>query len=568
MFRFIHRTISTVHSAALLLGAAGFLSRVLGLVRDRLLASRFGASRELDAYYAAFQVPDFIYSVLLLGAASMAILPLFVERESRSREEAERFIQSLITFFLIAASVILCIGIFAAPFLIKKLFPGFDDIAYGNAVFLTRIIFLSPLFLGVSGILSSVVQVHHKFVAYALAGIAYNVGIILGILVLVPYGGVRWLGFGVVIGALLHFCTQFAAYRSLGFSLRGIRRFWNSSVKEVLFLSAPRVISLSLSQITLVIMMGIASTLREGSLAVFQFANNLGFLPLGIFAVSYATALFPRLSENAVQRDAQAFFQNIFFGVRTVLLWIVPLVFLFVVLRAHIVRVVLGAGAFDWADTRLTAAAFAILSIALIGESMNAFFIRGFYALKETWLPLAMDAIATGVSVIGAFMFTRLFQTTPAFTDVFYSLLRITDVAGSEVLGIVCGFSLGIIVRTMLLMVGLFVRTRSRFNTHERADVRRQFSRSIGQIFLGGLGAGITAYYALQFFSQFFILDSFTNVFFEGCLAGIAGGIIYVLVLYAMKNEDLRSLFESLHKRFFSIEALPQHWNGEKTTLE
>jgi hypothetical protein len=146
--------------------------------------------------------------------------------------------------------------------------------------------------------------------------------------------------------------------------------------------------------------------------------------------------------------------------------------------------------------------------------------------------------------------------------------LRITDVAGSEVLGIVCGFSLGIMLRTVFLMVGLFVRARRAFTMHERVEGRYQFFRSIGEIFFGSLGAGIATYYALQFFSQFFILDSFANVFFEGCLAGIAGGVVYVLVLYAMKNEDLQSLLKSLHKQFFKIEVLPQHWNGEKTTLE
>ncbi len=568
MLGFLNRTTSTIHSAALILGAAGFLSRLLGLLRDRMLAGTFGAGPELDAYYAAFQIPDFVYTILLLGAGSMAILPIFVEALNRNREEAERFINSLVTFFSIVTTAIIAVGILIAPVIVKILFPGFTAENIETVIFLTRIIFISPLFLGISGILTSPLQVFHKFIAYALSSILYNVGIILGIIAFVPLWGVRGLAFGVIIGALLHCAVQLYTYRSLKFSLSFVRDWWNGSVREVLSLSFPRVLALSLRQLMFVILFGLASTLHPGSISIFQFAQNLGFLPVGIFAVSYATAFFPRLSQHAVERNAKEFFEDIFFSIRTVAFWIIPIAFLSAVLRAHIVRVALGAGAFDWSDTRLTAAAFAILIVALIGESFTTLLLRGFYALKETWLPLWISLASMIVSVGGAFGFLELFRSFPLLAEVVYEILRVSDVAGGEVLAVTLGASVGILLNGALFFVFLVMRAKRQFNLGERTFAYRRMVVPLLKIVVASVGAGAVSYYSLAFLSNFYTLDKFSDVFIEGLLAGIAGIGVYVLILYSLRSEDLFVFARSLRKQFFNLGILPEHWNGDKTSLE
>lgn len=283
---FLNHEISSIHSAALILGAAGLLSRVLGVFRDRLLAGSFGAGRELDAYYAAFQIPDFMSTLFLLGAGTAAILPMFQEDLLKDKEEARRLISHLSLLFIFGSAALAFVAFFLAPYLMRVVAPGFSDSERALAALLTRIMLLSPIFLGLSNIFSSVVQSFQRFLSYALAPVLYNAGIIAGIVILVPLMGTAGLAAGVALGALLHFLTQFQAIARLGFTPRFSPHFkdflesWGSTlfsgkVKRVAALSFPRVLSVSISQITLLILIAIGSTLAEGSISVLQLARNL-----------------------------------------------------------------------------------------------------------------------------------------------------------------------------------------------------------------------------------------------------------------------------------------------------
>src|SRR3989344_4158314 len=173
---FTNQTSNGVHSADL----------ILGVLRDRMLASQFGAGRELDIYYAAFQIPDFLSVLFLLGAASAAILPVFQEELNKGREEARKFLSNLISIFALGAGVAAIISFFLMPVLVYLIIPGFSAEEQAFTTTLSRIMLFSPLFLGISAIFSTVTQSFQRFLAYALAPIFYNVGIIVGIIFLVP----------------------------------------------------------------------------------------------------------------------------------------------------------------------------------------------------------------------------------------------------------------------------------------------------------------------------------------------------------------------------------------------
>lgn len=568
-FSFFQQTIPTLHSAALILGAAAFLSRLLGLFRDRLLAATFGASRELDLYYAAFQIPDFIYSILLLGAASMAILPIFIETIGKNRRDAERFINELLSLFFIAGAALVSVGFFLVPILIPIIFPGFDILSQNEVSYLTRIMLISPLLLGLSSILTSAIQAERKFIAYAAAAILYNIGIIIGIIFFVPLWGMSGLAFGVILGALLHFLSQFFTYGTLGFSIQPIKNLFSANVKEVLILSGPRVLAASSQQIAFMILLGIASTLSQGSIAVFQFANNLVFLPVGIFGLSYATALFPKLTEFALARDMENFFKNLFIGIRTIAFWVVPCAFLFIVLRAHIVRVVLGAGIFDWSDTRLTAAVFAVLVPALIGSSLTLLFLRGFYALKSTWLPLGINIFSFFISIVGAFYFVWVLKSDTSFAHITYVLFRIGDILGGEILGISLGYTLGVIINAICLMALLFWLVKKTLNGSPKdISTKKELFIPLMFIFLASLVGAGAAYGILFLFGPLFALTTFVSVLTQGMIAGTVGVLVYAAMLYFLKSEDFYSISGSFQRKFFKLGILPQQWNEEKDRIE
>lgn len=558
MFSLFNRTVLTVHSAAFLLGAAGFLSRLLGLFRDRLLAAHFGAGRELDIYYAAFQIPDFMAVLFLLGAASAAIIPIFQEELARDPDAAKRLISRLTTLFLIAAGVLSGIIFLLAPFVMRIVAPGFDAVARADAAGLARIMLLSPIFLGLSGIFSSVTQSFRKFFAYACSPLFYNIGIIFGIVGFVPFMGIRGLAWGVVVGAGLHFLVQAYAIAPLHFFPRLVGANGDSGVGRVIRISFPRVISVSLSQLTLLAVTAIASTLAAGSVAVFNLAQNIALIPLGIFAVSYATALFPRLSQAWIDRRKDDFFNEFSLGVRSILFWIIPSAVLIVVLRAHIVRVALGAGAFSWDDTRLTAAVLAVLTIIMLAQSMASFFIKGFYALGDTWKPLWINSIFSAAAIVLAFFTAVFFGGNGYGAMAVKTVLRLQNLPHTEVVGLALGFSFGVALNAFFLYRSLANLARVSFGKQLPFPWR-----AVGKMIVSAFIAGAFAYGVRASFLEALPLTTFRGVLLQGAVAGCAGGIVYGISTFLLRSEEGIAFFNALQRRMLKIRTLPRWWNGD-----
>ncbi|MEA3293212.1 MAG: lipid II flippase MurJ, partial [Patescibacteria group bacterium] len=262
----------TINSAALVLGAASFVSAVLGLFKNRLLAGVFGAGNELDIYYASFRIPDFITMVLIMGAISAAIIPVFSEYLVRSKEDAWKFFSNLLNlflFFLIFISIILFIF---TPQLISLIAPGFGPEKKALTIVLTRIMFFSPILLGISNIISGTLRVFQRFLVTSLSPILYNAGIIFGLLFFVPLMGLKGLAWGVVLGGFLHLLIQIPILIKLGFRSKLIFNIKEPGFLKVVKLTIPRSIGLAASQINLIVVTAIASCMVAGSIAIFNLA--------------------------------------------------------------------------------------------------------------------------------------------------------------------------------------------------------------------------------------------------------------------------------------------------------
>src|SRR3989344_1399684 len=293
LFNFQSKTIT---SAAIVLAGSSLISRILGLFRDRLLAGVFGAGSELDVYYAAFRIPDFIYSILIAGGIIVAFLPLMSEYFLENKEAAWKFVNNILNVFLFFL-IFISLGLFIfAPVITKLITPGFTPQQLAMTVLLTRILALSPILLGVSSIFSGILQYFNKFLAYGLAPIFYNLGIIFGIVFLAPYSGILGVAAGVIIGAFLHLAVQIPSALLSGFKYRPIFDFKAPGLKRVLFLMIPRTFAVFSLQSNYVVMTAIASTLAVGSITVFNLANNIQHFPSGIVGVSFATAALDRKS--------------------------------------------------------------------------------------------------------------------------------------------------------------------------------------------------------------------------------------------------------------------------------
>lgn len=547
LFETLHREVRGLHEAAYLLGFFAILSQILGLIRDRLLAGEFGAGVELDVYYAAFRFPDLIFVGIASVVSIYVLIPFLSERTDDPRE-MRRFIDSVFTAFSLAMVVVSVIVYFLAPKLLEISFPGLMGGRSGELlVTMTRILLLQPILLGLSNLLGSITQTRERFRLYAISPLLYNVGIIIGIIALYPTFGLPGLVIGVVLGALLHMAVQLPYVLSVGLLPRPTQSIDWTLIRKVVFLSLPRTLALSAQQIALLIIAGFASLMAPGSIAVLNLAYNLQAVPLSIVGVSYSVAAFPTLARFFSGGHHKEFLEQVVAAARHIIFWSIPAIALIVVLRAQMVRVVLGAGEFGWTETRLTAAALALFAISLTAQSLSLLFVRGYYAAGNTRKPLIINIISAGLTVVFSIAFLYWFSASATFVYTVESLLRVVGIKGTEVLMLPLGYTLASIINVILLWV-VFQR-----------DFNRFFSRIAGTL-LESLAAAVTmgtvAYFMLDVLDDVFNLDTFWGIFLQGFLSGLSAIFAGVALLASLKSEELREAVTAIRHKFWRTPAI------------
>ncbi|MBI2451415.1 MAG: murein biosynthesis integral membrane protein MurJ [Parcubacteria group bacterium] len=508
-----------ITSSAFILGASILISRILGIFRDRLLASEFGAGDALDIYYASFQIPDFIYNLIVAGIFSAAFLPIFVDYWLKDKNEAWRLTNIVINVLagiLIIVSLILSL---LAPVIMPVFFPGFSAQKIQAVVKLSRIMFLSPFFLGLSAILSAVLHSLKKFLVYGLAPIFYNAGIIIGIVFFFPLFGLSGLAWGVVLGAFLHFFIQAPVLFRAGFKPKLIFNFQDHGLKKIVLLTIPRSLTLAANQINLLFIAAFASTLSAGSLAVFNFAHNLQSIPIGLFGLSFALSAFPDLAALSSKEAKEEFHKYLFDVILKIFFFVIPISVLIFVFRAQIVRVVLGAGEFGWRETRLVAASLGVLSLSVFAQSLLTLLARAFYALKDSLTPFLARIVAVIVNILLTFIFFRFFKEK-AFLNFLSSLLKLNSLPDIGIVLLALAFAIGEIAGIVFLWI-MFSKKYGHFHP--------DYIFPIFKILLVSLAAGGLGWLALRPLNLIFDTTRFWGIFFQTFFAASIAIIFYLI---------------------------------------
>lgn len=543
VINFLHKEIRGLHEAAYLLGVFTLLSQILALVRDRLLASEFGAGEILDIYYAAFKVPDFIFVSVASLVSFSVLIPFLAERMEDPNQNSRKLISDVFTSFFGLIFLVSIIAFLAAPWILKLLFPGIAEGGnFGQLVLLTRIMLLQPILLGASNLFASITQIYQKFLIYAISPLLYNLGIISGIVLLYPVMGVSGLAWGVVFGALAHMLIQAPFLIRVGYFPRFNININFKEVKRVMSLSIPRTIALSSQQGSIIVLMSLASLITAGSISVFKLSFNLMNVPLAIIGASYSVAAFPTLSKLFSNGERSKFFAHIVTAARHIIFWALPVTFLFLVLRAQIVRVILGSGRFDWTDTRLTAAALGLFVLSLLSHSFMLLFTRGYYAAGITKKPVLVNVSSAVVAIFSGYVFVQLFNNFPFWKFFMEDLLRVNGIEGTAVLMLPLGYSVGMILNSLVIWF-LFQRDF------------RNFSAALAKSFFRSLSAAIVMSFVthllLDVFDDVFDLQTFMGVFLQGFLAGIGGIFVGILLLRLLGSRELKEVWSSLHNKFW-----------------
>jgi putative peptidoglycan lipid II flippase len=540
-FKIMYREVRGLHQAAYVLAVFTFGSQILALIRDRLLAHQFGASMDLDLYYAAFRIPDVLYVIFASTLSVYVLIPFLAKKtESESVRDAQYLLSQFFSLFIILYSAIALIAIVCAPSIVQYLFPGFVSQSE-TLVVLVRLLLLQPFLLGISSLFGVVTQMEHRFILYALSPLLYNLGIIGGLLFLFPSMGIYGLVLGVLIGALGHVCIQIPSVRKSPLAPRLVRTFVFADIRAVCKTSFTRALTLSLHQLVLLGFVSVASLMAVGSVSVFQFAYNLQSVPLAIIGVSYSVAAFPLLAQLYAEKKYTQFADNITITLKHIIFWSLPVIALLVVIRAQFVRVILGSGAFDWSDTRLTAAVLALFILSLTAQAVNLLIVRALYAVENTRLPFLVTAFSSGLALVLAFVFHKILLVHGDLYVLMERLMRLEDVSGIEVLALPLGYSCALILHSTFLL--LFSRTY--LYIQSRSLIAPFIQSSISAVF-----AGYVAYTLLNYFVLIFTVDTLLTVLAQGFLAGIGGCGAYAGMQYFFKNEQLFEISRTLHKRF------------------
>jgi putative peptidoglycan lipid II flippase len=517
-----------VISAAFIITIAGLASRILGLIRDRFLAATFGAGDTLDIYYAAFRIPDLIYNILILGALSAAFIPVFTGLISQKKEkqawDIANGMMNLAITFVIILSLIFC---FFAPYLMKIITPGFPPEKMEQVVFFTRIMFLSPVFLGISGIFGGVLTSFKRFLIYSLAPIFYNLGIIFGVVFFVRLWGPIGLAWGVVLGAFLHMLIQYPAARHLGFrhSFAFKKYFFDKDIRHILKLMLPRMMGIAVSQGNLFVITIFASTLVAGSLSIFNFAQNLQSVPLGIFGISFSIAAFPTLSALWSTNNKKEFAKTFAETFCQIMFFVIPLSIFILLLRAQIVRVTLGAGKFDWEDTILTYECLKYFTLSLFAQSVIPLLTRSFYAIHNTKTPFYVAIFSEIINIILVVLLIKEYQIT----------------------GMVIAFSVTSLVQMFLLLSMLHLEF------DDLGD--KKIMKSVGKISLAAIFSGIGVQIFKYLIASIVDMDTFLGVFFQLAISGTIGVLIFLVLCHLLHLEEYVNFKKSLARKIFKGEG-------------
>jgi putative peptidoglycan lipid II flippase len=495
---------------------------ILGVVKNRLLAYKFGVSNELAVFYTADYIPSLLYSVLIVGAISTVFIPIFTGLLKKNRDEAFKtastIINSTLIFFLLAGVVI----IIFAPFIFKVVSLNHfsaKDTATGAS--LMRLLVVSQMFLVCGSLATSILQSFKYFLIPALAPVVYNLGILLGIIFLSSSMGIFGPAVGVIIGAVTHFIIQIPLLKSAGFKFFLSLDLKDFGFKRTLSLIPPRIASVLIANLIQTINNSFAILISASSVIVLKFANQLQGFPIALFGFSIAAASFPTLSSEGESKNLDSFKKTFLTSFHQMMFLVVPLSMILFILRVPIVRIVYGVSNFPWETTLETASVLAIFSFSIFAQSANYLITRSFYALKDTSTPVFVAIITSVINIAISVFFVVVLKYNVWSVAFSYTITSIFD---------------------MLILLYLLDRKIGILKTTELFGPFTKIS--VSAIFMG-----ITLYVPIKLLDQVIFDTTRTiNLLILTVIAGLCGVATYLIFTKIFKVEEIELLYDIVRK--------------------
>jgi len=406
----LERKQTSILSAAMIITLANLMSSVAGLIRERLLISSFFDTPSLqqayEAFLVAFQIPDMMFQLIVLGAVSAAFIPIFTDQRKKSKQQAFQMtnvVMSWILLVFILASIVIAIA--AEPLTALRTGSGFSSQQIKIAAHLTQFMLIAQLFFAISNFFTGMLQSFQRFIFPALAPIFYNLGIVLGVYLFGSSFGIYSAALGVIIGASLHMLIQWPLIYKLGFRFRPQFSLKVEGVKKLFRLMPPRVLTYGLTEVQNLALGFFATSLGNLSFFVVRLALRLMTIPIRLFGVPIGQASLAFLSEQAGPKEQDRFVKLLRQSLHQVSFFALPTSVLLLILRIPIVRLVFGAHNLPWKTTVSTAKVVAILAVSIAAQALVQTLIRAFHARKNTKTPLLLTAFSVTIYLVLSVIF-------------------------------------------------------------------------------------------------------------------------------------------------------------------
>ena len=538
---------TSVLQAANIVMLAMLASRLLGYVRDIIILARIGQNSFTDAYNAAFSVPDTLYMLLVGGALSAAFIPIFSSYLARNEEkQGWKSVSIIFNWIMLLMAIGVTLGIVFAPAFVEILVPGFDAATKELTVCLTRIMFIQVIFMCFSGISTGILQSYKNFTAPAIGSVLYNIGIIVGGLVLMnpiehffPGYGVAGFSIGVVLGAFLNFFVQFRALMKIGIDYSLSFDTKDEGFRELIILIIPVLIGLGAQQLNLFVNQNLASGLDAGLLTALRNAQRIMQVPISIFGIAIGVAVFPTMTSFAATKKMKEFKDTLMMGVRTVVFITIPASVGLAVLSTPAIRLLYeySSGEFTAANTEQTAYALIFYSIGTFAYAAVHTLSRSFYALKDTKTPVWCAVL----SIVGNIIFSLI-------------LVRVMGHGGLALAYSIAG------ILNMAALLGMLHIKIGAFGG--KALIGSMFKT----VFISAI-MGIIVYFVAEVFEMFLPVDSKMIQLIQILVSITVGVVVYAFISLKMKMPEAEEAMK-IFKRKLGRKLNRKKETKEETTEE
>ena len=506
--------------AAGLIAFLSILSRLLGFVRDQVIAAKFGTTALTDAYLVAYSLPNLVY-VIVVGALTAVFIPVFTGYLAKNdSQRGWKTASIIINLTALGLGLATLVGFIGAPFFVKLLAPRFDAETAALAAQLARIMFPGVIFMGLAGIFAAILNSYQHFALPALAPAVTNLAIIAGAYFLAGEWGIYSLAIGTLVGFMGQLLIQIPQVAKKGFRYSYSLNLTDEGVRKIGVLILPVAAAIGVSQIYITIDSILASGLAPGSLAALKFAFRLMQLPLGVFVMAISTAVFPTLALQAVQEDKDALRKTTTLGLTTIALLTVPAAIGLMALRVPIISLLFERGSFNTASTLATASALLFYAVGLFGHAGNAILTRVYYALKDTKTVVYTTLAAVSVNLVFSLIFIRIMGHS----------------------GLALANSLAALINLTLLVTILHYKIGGVIN--------RRVGKGLGKILIAGILLGLTSSGTIQLLGSILDLGTILGKAIQVVAAITTGIVVYAGTLILLKSEEALYFVAWVKERF------------------